>query len=82
MDDKQHTKLGIDTIEVVIDTPIEIIENNVIFQSKTGIKIGELKHKQGKTHGYRLNINLPKCIRTSSLVYRSIAVYSLNDRER
>ena len=51
MDDKQHTMLGIDTIEVVIDTPIEIIENNVIFQSKTGINIGDLKHKQGKTHG-------------------------------
>lgn len=59
--------LGIDTIEVVIDTPIEIIENNVIFQSKTGINIGDLKHKQGKTHGYRLNINLPKCIRTNNI---------------
>lgn len=67
MDDKQHTMLGIDTIEVVIDTPIEIIENNVVFQSKTGIKIGDLKHKQGKTHGYRLNINLPKCIRTNNI---------------
>ena len=67
MDDKEHTMLGIDTIEVVIDTPIEIIENNVVFQSKTGIKIGDLKHKQGKTHGYRLNINLPKCIRTNNI---------------
>ena len=67
MDDKQHTMLGIDTIEVIIDTPVEIIENNVIFKSNTGIKIGELKHKQGKTHGYRLNINLPKCIRTNNI---------------
>ena len=65
--DKQHTMLGIDTIEVIIDTPVEIIENNVVFTSNTGIKIGELKHKQGKTHGYRLNINLPKCIRTNNI---------------
>lgn len=65
--ENQHTMLGIDTIEVVIDTPVEIIENNVIFESNTGIKIGELKHKQGKTHGYRLNINLPKCIRTNNI---------------
>lgn len=65
--EKQHTMLGIDTIEVVIDTPFEIIENNVVFKSNTGIKIGELKHKQGKTHGYRLNINLPKCIRTNNI---------------
>ncbi len=66
MDDKQHTMLGIDTIEVIIDTPVEIIENNVIFKSNTGIKIGELKHKQGKTQP-RLNINLPKCIRTNNI---------------
>lgn len=52
---------------MIIDTPIEIMENNVIFQSNTGIKIGELKHKQGRTHGYRLNINLPKCIRSNNI---------------
>lgn len=65
--DKQQTMLGIDTIEIIIDTPIEIVENNVVFKSNMGIKIGELKHKQGKTHGYRLNINLPKCIRTNNI---------------
>lgn len=63
---KQNVLLGIDTIELVLDTPIEIIENNVTFTSNKGVKIGELTHKQGKTHGYRLNINLPKCVRENN----------------
>lgn len=64
---EQNVLLGIDTIELVLDTPIEIAENNVIFHSNTGTKIGELTHKQGRSHGYRLNINLPKCIRENNI---------------
>lgn len=56
--------LGLDTVTIDIDTEFEVIENNYEFVSpKTGLAVGTLKHKQGKTHGYRLNICLPKCIR-------------------
>ena len=61
-------EVGLDTIEVDIKTEYELVENNIEFYSpKTGNKIGTMIHKQGKEHGYRLNINLPKCVHQTNL---------------
>lgn len=60
--------IGLDTIEVDINTEYEIVENTHDFiSSKTGLVIGTLKHKQGKQHGYRLNICLPKCVHETNV---------------
>lgn len=66
---KQNTKrgnileIGLDTIEIDIKTNREINENiHEFYSDKTGNLIGTMKRKQGKERGYRLNINLPKCV--------------------
>lgn len=74
MQTKNETKkqnnclIGIDTIECDIQTEYELVENEpVFFNPRTGIKIGELKRKRGKERGYRMSINLPKCIRENNI---------------
>lgn len=60
--------IGLDTIEINIETEFELIENKHEFVSpNTGIVVGTLTHKRGKEHGYRLNICLPKCIRETNV---------------
>ncbi|MDY2814831.1 MAG: hypothetical protein SOU03_12900 [Dorea sp.] len=68
-----------DTIEVDINTEYEIVENNHDFLSpKTGLVVGTLKLKQGKQHGYRLNICLPKCVHETNIKPLSVLdVYHL-----
>lgn len=62
---KQNNQIEIGLDEIILDIPTEyeLIENTYDFVSKrTGLIVGNLTHKQGKQRGYRLNINLPKCV--------------------
>ena len=64
---KNLLEVGLDTIEIDIKTEYELVDNNYDFFSKrTGLVVGTMRHKQGKEHGYRLNINLPKCLRETN----------------
>lgn len=68
MKQKNLLETGLDTIAIDIKTEYELVENNFEFYStKTGNRIGTMVHKQGKEHGYRLNINLPKCVNQTNL---------------
>lgn len=70
---KNELVIGLDTIELDITTEFELIENNHEFISpKTNEVIGILKHKQGRHHGYRLNVCLPKCLRKTNVIPLSI----------
>lgn len=71
--------IGLDTLEIDINTEYEIVENTHDFiSSKTGLVIGTLKYKQGKQHGYRLNICLPKCVHETNVKPLSVLdVYHL-----
>lgn len=59
--------IGVDTIELVIDTPLLITENSVVFVNSKNKEIGTLVHSQGKTKGYRLTVNLPRCVRDNNI---------------
>lgn len=64
---KNLLEVGLDTIEIDIKTEYELVDDNYEFVSKrTGLVVGTIRHKQGKEHGYRLNINLPKCLRETN----------------
>lgn len=64
---KQEVLLGIDTIEVVIDTQTILSKNNITFYSTNGNEIGKLVHRQGKKKGYHLILNLPRCVRQNNI---------------
>lgn len=64
---KNEVNMGIDTIELMIETdkPLRVNGENVnvldLICKKTKQKVGTIKHKKGRRKGYCLNINLPKC---------------------
>lgn len=61
--------IGLDTVEIDIRTCYEVTKNNYQFYSmRTGEVIGTLRHKQGNEYGYRLNICLPKCVRSDNVI--------------
>lgn len=64
---KQEVLLGIDTIEVVIDTQTILNKNNITFYSSNGNEVGKLVHRQGKKKGYNLILNLPRCVRQNNI---------------
>lgn len=64
---KQEVLLGIDTIEVVIDTQTILNKNNITFYSSNGNEVGKLVHRQGKKRGYNLILNLPRCVRQNNI---------------
>ncbi len=69
MSKKQNNKLeiGVDTLTLDIPTEYELLENAYDFVSdRTNNIIGTLTKKTGKTRGYRLNLNLPKCLYDSN----------------
>lgn len=60
--------IGLDSVEIDISTEYELIDNNYEFVSpRSGEVMGTLKHKQGKQHGYRLNLCLPKFMRKDNV---------------
>lgn len=64
---KHEVLLGIDTIEVVIDTQTILNKNNITFYSSNGNEVGKLVHRQGKKKGYNLILNLPRCVRQNNI---------------
>lgn len=64
---KQEVLLGIDTIEVVIDTQTILNKNNITFYSSNRNEVGKLVHRQGKKKGYNLILNLPRCVRQNNI---------------
>lgn len=64
---KHEVILGIDTIEVVIDTQTILNKNNITFYSGDGNEVGKLVHRQGKKKGYNLILNLPRCVRQNNI---------------
>lgn len=70
MSRKQNNRLeiGLDTLTLDIPTEYELLENAYDFVSdRTNNIIGTLTKKTGKTRGYRLNLNLPKCLYDSNI---------------
>lgn len=66
---KQNNSLeiGLDTLTLDIPTEYELLENAYDFVSdRTNNIIGTLMKKTGKSRGYRLNLNLPKCLYDSN----------------
>ena len=65
---KHEVLLGIDTIEVVIDTQTILNKNNITFYSSNGNEVGKLVHRQGKKKGYNLILNFHKTVLEGLLV--------------
>lgn len=70
--------IGLDTITIDIKSNKRLKNNSCIFYNDiTGNSIGKLIHKQGQEQGYRLIINLPKCLHNTN-----IKPYAVTDPEQ